>query len=71
MDIDGHIECLCPLEYGREHILIEIVSVGMPIDERAFESKLDDGPLQLIGSIHGRLGRQHCKTGETCGDIPE
>ena len=45
MQVDRNIQVLHALPKRQIHVLVEIVGVGLPIDERALEAKLLDGTL--------------------------
>ena len=55
MEIDRNNQILDALPERKVHIGVKIVSVGLAVDERAFESKLFDGTLQFRGGGVGIL----------------
>ena len=61
MQVDRNIQVLQALPKRQIHVLVEIVGVGLPIDERALEAKLLDGTLEFR---RGGAGILRWKTGE-------
>ncbi len=60
MQVDRDIQFLHALPEGQVLVLVEIVPIGLAIDERAAEAEFPDGPLELggrgAGVLHGEMG---------------
>lgn len=61
MEVDRNIQVLHALPKREVHILVEIVPVGLTVDEGALEAKLLDGALELRGGgagvLRGKMGK--------------
>src|SRR5438093_11317876 len=60
MEVDWNIQLLHALPERQIHVRVEILPVGLAVDERALEPKLFDGTLQFRGRgggvLHGKMG---------------
>ena len=60
MEVDWHIQVLHALPEREIHVRVEVVPVGLAVDERALEPELFDRALEFRGGsagvLHGKMG---------------
>ena len=60
MQVNGHPQRLRPLKDHPELLLVQVLSVGVPIHQRPFEAQLRHCAFQftrrLFGVLHGQRG---------------
>ena len=70
VQVDGGVQGLRGLEYGPELRVVQVLALGVRVDDDALEAELVLAPLDLLGRAPGILRRDRRETSESARVLP-
>jgi len=64
--VDGDVQRLGVFQDRPEELVVEVAPPAVAVDERSLETVLADHPLQFVGGLVGRCGRERGEPRQVC-----